>query len=271
MPKHDFISDHSTSKQKQDSLTPCNQNPKKDQIFRSNHGEKFEFNESVASVFDDMLERSIPFYHEVLNLGIYFILQHLQSIAKSCKEVLIYDLGSSTGNFLLKLDEALKAQQIEASLYGIDNSEAMIARSRLKANALNANITFIMQDFLQTDFLSADIIMAFYTMQFIRPLYRKEMVQKIYNALKPHGIFLLAEKVISHDSKLETQMISCYYDYKKKQGYTQNEIYKKREALENILVPYSIEENLQMLKSCGFSHVEILFKWVNFALFYVRK
>ncbi|RDU60649.1 carboxy-S-adenosyl-L-methionine synthase CmoA, partial [Helicobacter didelphidarum] len=120
-------------------------------------------------------------------------------------------------------------------------------------------------------FLPADIITAFYTLQFIRPIHRQNMIQKIYNVLRQDGVFLFAEKVITHDSKLESQMIARYYNYKKMRGYTQGEIYKKREALENVLIPYSIDENNAMLKNCGFKHVEILFKWVNFTLFFARK
>ena len=245
-----------------------------DTIFTKDYQEKFEFNDIVASVFDDMIERSIPFYNEVIDIAIFFIMQYIQThyINKQISDIpIIYDLGSSTGNFLLRLDNILQEHHIHAGMYGIDNSPAMIERARLKANAMGSNIAFIIQDFLQTDFKATDIFLSFYTMQFVRPLYRQDMIQRVYNALKKNGIFLLAEKVISQDSKLETQMIACYHEYKTKRGYTQGEIYKKREALENILVPYSVYENPTMLENCGFSHIEILFKWVNFVLFLARK
>lgn len=243
----------------------------KDRIFSQDSMQsmpKFEFNALVASVFDDMLERSIPFYDEVMNLSIFFIHQYMQQL----KQIpTIYDLGSSTGNLLLKLATSLQKHNIEANLYGIDNALAMIERAKLKSEAMGFNIEFIQADFLKFEFIPTNVFLSFYTMQFVRPLQRQNMIQKIYNALCDNGIFLFAEKVISQDSKLEGQMISCYYDYKAKQGYTHTEIYKKREALENVLVPYSIEENHAMLNAAGFTHVEILFKWVNFTLFLARK
>ncbi|MWV61684.1 methyltransferase domain-containing protein [Helicobacter saguini] len=279
----------------------------KDNIFTQDYNEKFEFNELVASVFDDMIERSIPFYDEILNIAIFFILQDLNSKNANLdsKEVIessiIYDLGCSTGNLLLKLIESLKTDSknsqdfIESSkrensknhnfedsktqpkklqnleLIGIDNSPAMLTRARLKAKAMSANIEFKNADFLSFNFKKADIICAFYTLQFVRPLQRQDLIKKIYDALKSGGVFLFAEKVITTDSKLESQMISLYYEYKKKQGYTQGEIYKKREALENVLVPYSVAENISLLKTAGFTHIEILFKWVNFTLFFAKK
>ncbi len=244
----------------------------KDNIFLRDNVAKFEFNELVASVFDDMIERSIPFYDEVMKLSIFFIMQKLHIKSTTHKDSnIIYDLGSSTGNLLLLLDDTLKKENIKARLYGIDNSLAMIERARLKSCAMNSSIEFIHNDFLSIDFKKADIFLSFYTMQFVRPLQREEIIQKIYNSLKDNGIFLFAEKVISQDCEFETQMIACYYDYKTKQGYTQNEIYKKREALENVLVPYSVDENCKMLYKSGFKHVEILFKWVNFTLFIAKK
>lgn len=247
---------------------------KKDNIFSENYESKFEFNEAVASVFDDMLERSIPFYDEILNIAIFFILRHLQNL-DSIESPIIYDLGCSTGNLLLRLSEALaqdsKLKNKKTSLIGIDNSNAMIERATLKSSALNANVKFFTQDFLKANLQKSDVICAFYTMQFVRPLQRAKMIEKIYETLKNGGIFLFAEKVISKDCVLEAQMIECYYEYKKTQGYTQGEIYKKREALENVLVPYSVDENIAMLESSGFSHIEILFKWINFTLFLARK
>ena len=42
---------------------------------------------------------------------------------------------------------------------------------------------------------------------------------------------------------------------------------QKREALENVLVPYSEEENIKMALHNGFSHCEVIFRWANFATF----
>ncbi|MGL2816749.1 carboxy-S-adenosyl-L-methionine synthase CmoA, partial [Helicobacter pylori] len=50
----------------------------KDTLFNESLNKRFCFDEKVAHVFDDMLERSIPYYHEMLNLGAYFIAQNLK-------------------------------------------------------------------------------------------------------------------------------------------------------------------------------------------------
>lgn len=239
----------------------------KDKIFTQDIGKQFEFDEQVASVFDDMLERSIPHYKEVLGLIVDFCSYTLESLP-SQSNPLVYDLGSSTGTTLLALFQALPSH---THFIGIDNSQAMIDKALLKAQAYGANIDFICADLLQYDFLHSDIMIANYILQFIRPMQRATLLQKIYHSLREGGIFILSEKMTSHHRILDRQMIERYMRYKQEQGYTKTEISKKREALENVLVPFSLEENIAMLKDIGFSGIEVLFKWVNFGTLIAKK
>ena len=94
---------------------------------------------------------------------------------------------------------------------------------------------------------------------------REKLVQKIFDSLNDEGVFILSEKVICENKRLDYEMIDYYLKTKKKQGYSDFEIAKKREALENVLIPYSENENKKMLQNCGFKYVETFFKWVNFA------
>lgn len=238
----------------------------KDDIFLNPPLKQFEFDEGVASVFDDMINRSIPYYEQSLKLGVDFV---INSLERSENAGIVYDLGCSTGNFLLELSGRLKEGKY--SLIGIDNSVAMIDRARLKAKTYGKEIDFICGDFLDISMKDATAVVANYTMQFIRPMNRSSLINKIFESIKKDGIFIMSEKMTSPDKVLDKEMIQRYYLYKKEQGYSQNEITAKREALENVLVPYSLEENIQMLKNAGFKDVEVLFKWVNFASLIARK
>ncbi len=231
----------------------------KDTIFQSPQNKKFEFNQEVASVFDDMLARSIPYYNENLKLCVDFI-------ALNAPNGRIYDLGCSTGNMLLALRDKVKGE-----LIGLDTSEAMIANARLKAKAYGADISFVQGDCMQSVFLDSSAFIANYTLQFIRPIHRLELITRIYNALEKGGVLLLSEKMTSTDSSLDKQMIEYYHHYKSQNGYTKSEIATKREALENVLVPYSLEENITLLRKGGFQSIEVLFKWVNFGTLIAKK
>ncbi|MGL2564025.1 carboxy-S-adenosyl-L-methionine synthase CmoA [Helicobacter pylori] len=245
----------------------------KDTLFNESLNKRFCFDEKVAHVFDDMLERSIPYYREMLNLGAYFIAQNLKenihpkSLPKPLPKPLIYDLGCSTGNFFIALNQQIQ-QDIE--LVGIDNSMPMLKKAQEKLKDFN-NVRFECMDFLEVEFREASAFSLLFVLQFVRPMQREVLLKKIYNSLALNGVLLVGEKIMSEDRILDKQMIELYYLYKQNQGYSHNEIAFKREALENVLVPYSLKENVALLESVGFKHVEAVFKWVNFTLLVARK
>ena len=233
-----------------------------DKVFTKPIKKQFEFDEEVAAVFDDMLERSVPFYKESQKITEFFAVKNLS------ENGVLYDLGCSTASLLLNIERKLK---VKATLVGLDNSEAMLAQARRKCEAYGAKVDVYNADILEYEYKSADVFISNYTLQFIRPLVREELVKKIAQSLKKEGIFIFSEKVISHHAKLNKDLIECYYDFKKTQGYSEYEIMQKREALENVLVPYSEEENIKMALNSGFSHCEVVFRWANFATFIAIK
>lgn len=227
-----------------------------DKVFKKEPKKQFEFDEIVASVFDDMVNRSIPHYAEVLSICADFALMHLK------QDSTLLDLGTSTGAMLI---EIAKKAKIPLKLYGIDNAASMLQKAQNKLNAYGMDARLICGDILEVEFPKSDCVVANYTLQFVRPLLREELVKKIYDSLNKGGIFLLSEKVISGHKELDFKMIQYYLAYKKAQGYSDFEIAKKREALENVLIPFSLKENENILKKAGFSHIETIFRWVNFA------
>jgi tRNA (cmo5U34)-methyltransferase len=234
----------------------------KDTVFDKPIEKKFEFDETVASVFDDMLARSVPFYDDVRALIVKLIL------AEAKEGMRVLDLGCSTAKFLLDL---YAESDVVLELEGIDNSEAMLKRARQKAEAFGADISLRYGDITTYDFNKRDVIVANYTLQFIRPMQRLETVKRIADALDAGGRFFFSEKVVFNDKRLDKQIIDIYYDFKRAQGYSDYEIARKREALENVLIPFTIEENIRMCRDAGFSYVETIFQWANFVTFVAVK
>ena len=233
-----------------------------DKVFTEKISKKFEFDEAVASVFDDMLSRSVPFYDEVRKLVISLIL------AEQKEGMKVLDLGSSTAKFLLDLHSKM---EVNMKLKGLDNSQAMLDRAEQKCQAFGANITLEMADMLTYHYSDEDVVVANYTLQFIRPIQRLELIKKLFNGLSDEGMFIFSEKVVFEEKVLDKQMIDIYYDYKKEQGYSEYEIAQKREALENVLIPFTIKENIQMCNDAGFTKIETVFQWANFVTFVVKK
>jgi len=232
----------------------------RDEIFKKEDSSReFCFDGKVADVFDDMLNRSVPCYRLVIEM-LGAILE------KSLKDGdRVYDLGCSTGETLIEL--ARKLDRFDLKFTGVDNSAPMLDKARHKAEmySLSDRIDFKEADILDLNFSEAGAVVMNYTLQFIRPLNRREFLAELHKKLRPGGILILSEKVLSHDPALNRAYIDFYLDFKRRNGYSETEISRKREALENVLVPFSIKENLDLLHEAGFASCETFFQWFNFA------
>ncbi len=225
----------------------------------------FTFNAKVAEVFDDMLSRSVPCYAQVIKM----VSTLLEKFTR--QDDTIYDLGCSTGTTLLELSRRLN--HLNLNFIGVDNSQPMIAKATLKAEMLSQRDTlrFITGDIAEIPLEPCGACILNYTLQFIRPMVRRTFLSRLHESLRPGGIIILSEKTISHAPNINRAYIDFYHDFKRSQGYSETEIAKKRESLENILIPFSITENVDLLQKAGFSHVEPFFQWFNFVSFLAIK
>jgi tRNA (cmo5U34)-methyltransferase len=239
---------------------------KKDDIFleTGKRASDFEFNANVAEVFDDMLERSVPFYLEQQGM-ISSLCRNLWSPGTT-----VYDLGCSTGTTLLGLSRELPGS---ARFVGYDNSLPMIERARrnVEANHAQERIDLRYADLNghlpELSLQNAGVVTMCWTLQFIRPLRRDNLIRWIYDALPDEGALIVTEKILTNNGHMNRFFIDLYYDFKKKHGYSDTEIVRKREALENVLVPYRLDENVDLFRRNGFEIVETFFQWFNFAGF----
>jgi tRNA (cmo5U34)-methyltransferase len=176
----------------------------------------------------------------------------------------VYDLGCSTGETLANLDRQLPGN---IALVGIDYSEDMLqkCRQKFKACGIGRPIELRRADLNEGIRIeNASLIVMVLTLQFIRPLYRDKLIESILAGLNENGALILVEKVIGEDSLFNRLFIKYYYDFKMRNGYSDLEISRKREALENVLVPYKLLENREMLLRARFRFCDTFFKWYNF-------
>jgi len=233
--------------------------PPKDTLYNiESIPEDFDFNENVVEVFDDMLDRSVPFYHEVIQATAKILEHHLRPQDRIC------DLGCATGTPLLEFARLLKDMDLE--FIGIDTSPAMLEKARLKSEfySREQSVKFYLEDITKLDRAGTGAFILNYTLQFIRPLLRPQLIERLYALLRPGGVLILSEKTILQDTRLNRCFIEIYHNHKRDRGYSELEIAKKREALENILIPFSNSENIRLLIGAGFKPVESFFQWFNF-------
>ena len=224
----------------------------------------FEFNTEVAAVFDDMVSRSIPLYQEVNHCLVEWAFVNLQA------EDLVCDLGCSTGTTLSAIGRQLT---IPLRLMGIDQSTAMLKQAEDKLLPLKKRHQVLLHRGDIAEYLpehTALMIMN-YTLQFIPVARRQEIVDKIYHQLKPGGIFFYSEKIRSETPEIQ-EVVTCSYEYfKRRQGYSPGEIERKKEALDQVLIPYSMKEHLRLLENAGFKAFEPILRWNPFVTFIAIK
>ncbi|MBF0350143.1 MAG: carboxy-S-adenosyl-L-methionine synthase CmoA [SAR324 cluster bacterium] len=240
----------------------------RDELFKHpESSKKFEFNEAVANVFEDMLSRSIPFYQEVLRLTGELTLKfcHPGSV--------IYDLGCSTGTLIHYLADLIAPFRIPVTIKGIDSSQAMLDKARSQSNSSHEPlaIEWICGDIQTTPILKPTVIILNYTLQFVSPETRQAFVTKLHAELEPGGLLIMSEKLRSDQLVVRELETECYESLKRRHGYSEIEISRKRQALENVLVSFSLEDNLSLLRNAGFESSGIAFKWHNFATFWAVK
>jgi tRNA (cmo5U34)-methyltransferase len=210
-----------------------------------------------------MLIRSIPFYLEqqymIKEIGKKFWIPGTD----------IYDLGCSTGTTLINL-----CQEIDGPHFiGYDNSVPMLKQAdrKIKENVLEDRIELrrcdLNKDISPLSLKNAGVVLMCWTLQFIRPLQRDKLIKHICNGLVEDGVLVVTEKVLTNSTHMNRFFIDFYHDFKKRNGYSNKEIQRKREALENTLIPYRVDENIEMFQRCGFEIVNLFFLWYNFAGF----
>ncbi len=227
--------------------------------------DKWTFDEEVTNVFDNMLERSIPQYDIMREL----CFQYANAFIIEKTDVL--DIGCSRGEAIKKLIDKHGAHN---RYIGVDVSKPMInaAIERFKGY-INNSIVDIHYCDLRTDFpnVNASIVLAVLTIQFTPIEYRQQIIHNVYKAICNNGAFILVEKIIGASHPIDKEMNKQYYQMKAQHGYSQEEIERKKLALEGVLVPLSHDMNIQLLKNAGFKFIDSFWRWNNFEGFIAIK
>jgi tRNA (cmo5U34)-methyltransferase len=239
----------------------------RDEVFREKYSKPsdFKFSSKVAGVFDDMVDRSVPYYEEIQRMVGELVADH------AVKGSNIYDLGCSTGTTMIHMNETVDES---IPFIGVDDSQDMLDKCRNKLLLLDFQRPFnlVVADLNKSvDIENASVVVLCLTLQFVRPISRERLVKQIFNGMNSDGALIVVEKILAEDSRFNRDFIKYYYDMKRRHNYSEMEIAQKREALENVLVPYKLSENITLLRDAGFEHVETFFKWYNFAGFIAKK
>ncbi len=220
---------------------------------------KWAFDESVTQVFDDMLERSVPQYEVMRGLVDDLIDTY------RVEHTAIIDLGASRGE---AVSRAIDRHGAHNTWGLVETSAPMVAELQVRFRGLiDCGVVKIFDMDLRREFppLPASVVLSVLTLQFVPIEYRQGVVRRAYHALSSGGALIVVEKVLGDTAELDEVMVNRYLRMKADNGYTQEEIDRKRLSLEGALVPLTAQWNEELLRRCGFQHVDCFWRWMNFA------
>ena len=239
---------------------PTRNSMSRDEIFADENRPEgpFEFTEAVANVFPDMLRRSIPGYAA----SIQAIRSLTRDFAKA--DTRLYDLGCSLGAATLAMRRGVSVPGCK--IIAIDSAPAMVRRCRdlLAEDDSPTPVEVLCSDIRDVAIENASIVVMNYTLQFVAPNDRETLLRTIADGLLPGGLLLLSEKVVHDDPKIESLLQQLHLEFKRRHAYSDLEISRKRAALENVLVPDSVDTHLSRLERLGFSHAGVWLRYFNF-------
>lgn len=226
----------------------------------------FQFDERVADVFPDMIQRSVPGYGMMISTIGILAARYAQPESRC------YDLGCSLGAVSLAMRQRIC--QPECEIVAVDNSPAMIERGRellARDTAPTVPVTMLCADLLQVSIENASVVVLNFTLQFIPPAERLALITRIYEGLKPGGILILSEKIAFEIAGRQQFHVELHHDFKRANGYSDLEISQKRTALEKVMIPETLACHQQRLQAAGFDFIETCFQCFNFASLVAQK
>lgn len=220
---------------------------------------RFAFDQPVVDVFPDMIKRSVPGYATIINM-IGNLAERYVKANSQC-----YDLGCSLGAATLAMRHRIQAA--DCKIIGVDNSAAMIARCQqiIAADSGEIPVELIEAQIQDVALHNASMAVLNFTLQFISVDERLNTLRSICAGLNPGGVLIISEKVAFDDEPHQQLMIELHHNFKRANGYSDLEIAQKRAAIENYLIPESLDAHRQRLRQAGFTSVDVWFQCFNFA------
>lgn len=234
-----------------------------DRIYKADKGnEPFRFDDKVASVFPDMLQRSIPGYAASIE-AIGSLAARYVRAGTNC-----YDLGCSLGAATIAMRQGIA--EPGCRIVAVDTSPAMIERAKevvakdSRPSELMTDVDFVLEDIRKIEIVNASMVVLNYTLQFLELRDRDELLRQIYAGMNDGGLLVLSEKVVDENAHMEELLVDLHHEHKRRNNYSALEISRKRAALENVLVPETVAAHRARLEAAGFSHTAVWLRYFNF-------
>ena len=223
------------------------------------------FNAEEAANYDDVIKRRIPLYTEMQAL-----IASLLPFSKK-EYIRVLDLGCGTGSAGIAI---LKEFPL-ARITGIDSSSDMLKVAASKVKHTTWRVDFICQDIrefgrggvtppLQCGF---DAIISAFSLHFLSPREKEDVFKRCLTALKPGGMIITSEAILSPSKRVYQIYMEKWKDFQLSNGFSEEEVGEQMLRFIRDVKPLTVDGQVELMASAGFSDVECYFKYMNWAVF----
>jgi tRNA (cmo5U34)-methyltransferase len=220
-----------------------------------------EFYDQLSSSYSDLIRKCVPRYDELLNNMFLYL-------KADFKPLRILDLGCGTGNLTQKIIEQFPDAQIDA----LDLSEDILEECK-KRFAHKSNINYLQADFKTMHLPAAeyDLVMSSIAIHHVEDPFKFELYKNVYQSLKKGGIFIFADQTRGITDDIYFKNIACWKEEAFKLGSTEEnwKMWMEHQDAHDHHSP--IGWHLDNLKNAGFEEVDLLSKYLMWAVCWAKK
>ena len=225
----------------------------------------FTFDEKVADVFPDMIQRSVPGYGDIIS-AIGLLTRRFGTPDSN-----LYDLGCSLGAATISM--CGYANESGCKVFAIDNSPHMVKRCQLHVNDYGSDtpVEVMEADIRDVTIRNASVVVLNFTLQFLSIHDRQPLLEKIYRGLNRDGILIISDKFAFENASTDRILTALHHDFKRANHYSELEISQKKAAIKNVLRPESITTYRNRLNNVGFKSTAVWYQHFNFGSMFALK
>ena len=144
----------------------------------------------------------------------------------------------------------------------------MLDVARKKVKHTTWRVDFLCQDIrafnLEGEF---DVIVSGFSLHFLSPDEKEEILRKCLALLKDGGMFMDSEAVLSPSEKVYNMYMEKWKDFMRSNGFSDEEIGSHILKFLKDVKPMTVDNQLGLMRKAGFRDVECYFKYLNWAVF----
>lgn len=175
----------------------------------------------------------------------------------------VLDLGAGTGLYSGMVQYAFP----NAEFTLLDLASEMLEKAKTRFSKMGKSPRILTGDYVETDLEGLyDLVISGLSIHHLSDSDKERLYQRIYNALKPGGMFINADQVLGKTPELEQRYRQQWLDSVRALGISDEELKAAKKRMEYDRTA-TLDAQLGWLEAAGFQDIDCWYKNYSFAVF----